>query len=43
MDHAQAPAVDRAAAEQGFTRSGCLAEAARRMLRQPAEPPERAR
>ena len=38
MDEALAGAVDRAAAEQGFTRSGFLAEAARRMLRERAEP-----
>lgn len=41
MDEALAGAVDRAAAEQGFTRSGFLAEAARRMLRERAEPPGR--
>ena len=38
MDEALAGAVDRAAAAQGFTRSGFLAEAARRMLREHAEP-----
>jgi predicted RNase H-like HicB family nuclease len=38
MDEALAGAVDRAAAAQGFTRSGFLAEAARRMLRERAEP-----
>jgi hypothetical protein len=43
MDEALAGAVDRAATEQGFTRSGYLAEAARRMLRERAEPPERSR
>lgn len=37
MDEALAGAVDRAAAEQGFTRSGFLAEAARRMLRERAD------
>ncbi len=37
MDEALAGAVDRAAAAQGFTRSGFLAEAARRMLRERAE------
>ena len=42
-DEALLGAVDRAAAEQGFTRSGFLAEAARRMLREHAEPPEPAR
>jgi predicted RNase H-like HicB family nuclease len=40
MDEALAGAVDRAAAEQGFTRSGFLAEAARRMLRERVEPSE---
>ena len=40
MDEALAGAVDRAAAAQGFTRSGFLAEAARRMLRERAESPE---
>jgi predicted RNase H-like HicB family nuclease len=40
MDEALAGAVDRAAAAQGFTRSGFLAEAARRMLRERADPPE---
>ncbi len=40
MDEALAGAVDRAAAAQGFTRSGFLAEAARRMLRERAEPPD---
>jgi predicted RNase H-like HicB family nuclease len=39
MDEALAGAIDRAAAAQGFTRSGFLAEAARRMLRERAEPP----
>jgi predicted RNase H-like HicB family nuclease len=38
MDEALAGAIDRAAAAQGFTRSGFLAEAARRMLRERAEP-----
>ena len=33
MDEALAKAVDRTAAAQGFTRSGFLAEAARRLLR----------
>ena len=40
MDEALAGAVDRAAAAQGFTRSGFLAEAARRMLRERALAPE---
>jgi predicted RNA binding protein YcfA (HicA-like mRNA interferase family) len=40
MDEALAGAVDRAAAAQGFTRSGFLAEAARRLLRERAEPAE---
>jgi HicB_like antitoxin of bacterial toxin-antitoxin system len=43
MDEALAGAVDRAAAAQGFTRSGFLAEAARRMLRDRADPSEPAR
>ena len=34
MDEALANAVDRAAAAEGFTRSGFLAEAARRLLRE---------
>ena len=34
MDEALVNAVDRAAASQGFTRSGFLAEAARRLLRE---------
>jgi predicted RNase H-like HicB family nuclease len=38
MDEALAGAIDRAAAAQGFTRSGFLAEAARRMLRTRTEP-----
>jgi predicted RNase H-like HicB family nuclease len=38
MDEALAGAIDRAAAAQGFTRSGFFAEAARRMLRERAEP-----
>jgi predicted RNase H-like HicB family nuclease len=38
MDEALAGAIDQAAAAQGFTRSGFLAEAARRMLRERAEP-----
>ena len=40
MDEALAGAVDRAAAAQGFTRSGFLAEAARRMLRERTESPD---
>ena len=36
MDEALARAVDRAAAAEGFTRSGFLAEAARRLLRERA-------
>jgi predicted RNase H-like HicB family nuclease len=36
MDEALVHAVDRAAASQGFTRSGFLAEAARRLLREQA-------
>lgn len=43
MDEALAGAVDRAAAAQGFTRSGFLAEAARRLLRERPDPPEPAR
>ena len=43
MDESLAGAVDRAAAARGFTRSGFLAEAARRMLRERTEPPEPAR
>jgi hypothetical protein len=38
MDEALASAVDRAAAAHGFTRSGFLAEAARRMLRERVAP-----
>jgi predicted RNase H-like HicB family nuclease len=41
MDEALAGAIDRAAAEQGFTRSGFLAEAAGRVLRERANSPER--
>jgi len=36
MDEALAKAVDRTAAAEGVTRSGFLAEAARRLLREPA-------
>jgi predicted RNase H-like HicB family nuclease len=43
MDESLAGAVDRAAAAHGFTRSGFLAEAARRMLRERPDPPEPAR
>jgi predicted RNase H-like HicB family nuclease len=46
MDEALAQAVDRTAAAEGFTRSGFLAEAARRLLRERAgawaEPTDRA-